>query len=321
MIKYPSIEQFRNIIRELRFNHDYKGKDELDQPIYQHTEPYPTLVFNGTVKLHGTNASIVKYKDRIEFQSRENVLSLQKDNAQFMLNMSNKNLDFLFEGIEFEDHIAVFGEWCGQGIQKGVAVSQLPRMFVIFGCNVDGVWIDFDRHDNEQQIYNIKQFPQYQVEVDFNNPELIQNKLVELTLEVENECPVGKHFGISDVGEGIVFTAFHNDKRYCFKSKGEKHSASNIKTIASVDVDQINSINEFVDYVLADSRLNQGLDKLKEMGLEISQKSTGDYLRWIVNDVIKEEQDTIVQNQLDVKKLTSAISNKARLWYFNNLPV
>ena len=173
MIRFGSIEQFRNIIRELRFNHDYVGKDELDAPIYQHTTPYPTLVFNGTVKLHGTNAGIVKYKDRIEFQSRENVLSLQKDNAQFMLNMSNKNLDFLFEGIEFEDHIAVFGEWCGQGIQKGVAVSQLPRMFVIFGCNIDGIWVDCDRYDNEQQIYNIIQFPQYQVEIDFNKEDEI----------------------------------------------------------------------------------------------------------------------------------------------------
>lgn len=71
MIKFPSIEQYRNIIREVKTNHDYQGKDESEQPIYQHLSSYPIIKFEGTVKLHGTNASVVKYKDRIEFQSRE----------------------------------------------------------------------------------------------------------------------------------------------------------------------------------------------------------------------------------------------------------
>jgi len=29
MIKFPSIEQYRNTIREVKTNHDYQGKDEL----------------------------------------------------------------------------------------------------------------------------------------------------------------------------------------------------------------------------------------------------------------------------------------------------
>lgn len=61
MKKYPSIEQFRNVIKTVRFNHDFQGKDENGNPIYQHKENYPTLKFQGTVKLHGTNAAIVKY--------------------------------------------------------------------------------------------------------------------------------------------------------------------------------------------------------------------------------------------------------------------
>ena len=54
MKKYPSIDQFRNVIRAVKTNHDYQGKDtETGEPIYQHTSPYPTLTFNGTVKIHG----------------------------------------------------------------------------------------------------------------------------------------------------------------------------------------------------------------------------------------------------------------------------
>ncbi len=316
MIKFPSIEQYRNVIREVKTNHDFQGKDESEQPIYQHISPYPILDFVGTVKLHGTNASVVKYKDRVEFQSRERVLSLQQDNYQFALSMANKDLDFLFEDIVFNEYIAVFGEWIGQGVQSGVAVSNLSKTFVIFAYKVDDVWVDIQRSDFSQNIYHIENFPTWNLEIDFNSPESVQNRLVELTEQVEKECPVGKHFGFSGVGEGIVWTT--SDRRYCFKVKGEKHSSTKVKTLASVDTELIESMNEFVDNVLTESRLKQGIEKLKEMGLEVSQKSTGEYLRWIIGDVVKEEQDTIIANQFDLKKLNPLLSNKARVWFFNN---
>lgn len=64
MLKYPSIDQFRNVVRIVKTNHDYQGKDEVTgEVIYSHDSPYPTMSFKGTVKLHGTNAGIVKYKD------------------------------------------------------------------------------------------------------------------------------------------------------------------------------------------------------------------------------------------------------------------
>jgi hypothetical protein len=319
MIKFPSIEQYRNVIREVRTNHDYQGKSEIGEPVYQHRRAYPKLQFRGTVKLHGTNAAIVKYKNRIEYQSRERVLSLTQDNAGFMLNMVGKNLDFLFNEIEFDESIAVFGEWCGQGIQAGVAISQVPKMFVIFAAKVDGVWIPYSRSDHSQGIFNIEEFPTWTMEIDFENPEIAQNDLVDMTNAVEQQCPVGKYFGVTGIGEGIMWAT--EDRRYCFKVKGEKHSSSKVKTLAEVDTELIASLNEFVDYALTESRLQQGLTKLQEMGKEVSQKSTGDYLRWIVGDIMKEEEDTIIANRFDPKKLNPIISNKARQWFFNNLPV
>ena len=71
--------------------------------------------------------------------------------------------------------------------------------------------------------------------------------------------------------------------------------------------------------MLTEQRLEQGITWLKENQKEVNQKSTGDYLRWVVNDVIKEETDTIVENQLDPKKINSAISAKARVWFFGYL--
>lgn len=254
MKKYPSIEQFRNVIRTVKSTHDYKGKDGDGNAIYQHTENYPTLKFQGTVKLHGTNASIVKYSDgRLEFQSRERVLSLEQDNANFMNEMIKIDLSFLFSNISFNDYCAVYGEWCGGNIQKGVAINGLNKMFVIFGIKVDDNWIELpkDLHSNDLSIYNILQFPTYEIDIDFNNPEIIQNKIIELTIDVENYCPVGKHFNKEGIGEGIVFTCTTNQDLK-FKSKGEKHSASKVKVLNSIDVEEMATINEFIEMAVSE---------------------------------------------------------------------
>jgi hypothetical protein len=321
MKKFPSIEQFRSVVRTVKTQHDYQGKDENGEAIYQHLSNYPTLRFQGTVKLHGTNAAVVHYKDgRTEYQSRERVLSLEQDNANFMMAMMGKNLDFLFSDIEFNDYCAVYGEWCGGNIQKGVALNGLPKMFVIFGIKVDDEWVDLPtwKYDNENGIYNILQFPTYGVDIDFNNPERIQNKLIEDTLAVEDECPVGKFFGVSGIGEGIVFKCATNPN-LIFKSKGEKHSVSKVKTLNSVDVEALAGIQEFVDNVVTDNRLEQGVSYLKEMNIEIHPKNTGEFLRWVVTDILKEETDTIVANQFDMKKVKSEVANKSRVYFLNLL--
>nr|DAI89624.1 MAG TPA: RNA ligase 2 [Caudoviricetes sp.] len=321
MKKYNSIEQFRNVIRKVKENHDYQGKDESGNAIYSHTSDYPTIKFKGTVKIHGTNAGVVLHKNgQLDFQSRERVLSLEQDNAGFMLAMLNTNWIGVLERFNFNEYVAVYGEWCGGNIQKGVAINGLPKMFIIFGIKIDDVWIDLpaDFHNNGINIYNILQFPTYEIDIDFNNPELSQNKLIELTMAVEEECPVGKFFGVSGIGEGIVWTSVDNED-FKFKSKGEKHSASKVKTLNAVDTESLEGLKEFVDLAVTENRLEQGIQYLTEMGFSLDQKSTGQFLGWMVKDIIKEETDTIVANQFDVKKVKSAVSNKARIWFLNRV--
>jgi hypothetical protein len=321
MKKYPSIEQFRNVIRTVKSIHDYKGVDEDEKAIYQHTENYPTLKFQGTVKLHGTNASVVKYSDgRLEFQSRERVLSLEQDNANFMNEMMKIDFSFLFKNIEFKDYCAVYGEWCGGSIQKGMAINGLPKMFVIFGIKVDDNWIELPKYlySNENSIYNILQFPTYEIDIDFNNPEIVQNEMIELTNEVEKSCPVGRFFGVEGIGEGIVFTCTTNQDLK-FKSKGQKHSVTKVKKLNAIDTETLNSINEFLEAVVTENRLEQGITFFEENNIEIDSKNTGHFLSWIVRDVLKEESDTLIESLLDEKKVKNAIVNKARIWFLNRI--
>jgi hypothetical protein len=51
-IKYPSIEQFKNVIKRVACDYRYAGKDENGYHIYNN-EPLPTLEFIATTKVHG----------------------------------------------------------------------------------------------------------------------------------------------------------------------------------------------------------------------------------------------------------------------------
>jgi hypothetical protein len=335
MIKFPSIEQYRNVIRHVQTSTRYAGKDENGDPIYNHSKPLPTLTFRGTVKLHGTNAGIVYdvASDSFTYQSRERVLSLTQDNAGFMLyQMKNEDLwRQYFKSMVHEDvaQIVAFGEWCGRGIQKGVALSELDRMFVIFAVKFIypggiTVWAEpLELGETSKTdipgVYDIEEFPTYEIDIDFKYPEIAQNKMIEITEAVEKECPVGKHFGVSAIGEGVVWTCVSpgwNDSGTWFKVKGEKHSASKVRTLAAVDVEAVENMRSFVDSVVTEARLEQALDNLvREQLLPFEMKSMGDFIRWVYNDVMKEEIDTIVANQIDTKKLGSAVANVARPWF------
>ena len=61
MIKFPHIDNFKSLERNVKTKTDFKGLDKNNQAIYQHDEPYPTITFIGTPKLHGTNAGIIRY--------------------------------------------------------------------------------------------------------------------------------------------------------------------------------------------------------------------------------------------------------------------
>lgn len=172
---------------------------------------------------------------------------------------------------------------------------------------------------NFNQIFFIDQFQTWDIEIDFNKPELIQNELIKITEEIEKECPVGKYFGVSGIGEGAVWDCEYKDNHLQFKIKGEKHSVSKVKTLASVDVEKVESIREFVSNVVTENRLKQGLDYLKQMSLEPINKNVGTFIRWCCVDIFKEESDTIISNQLDVKLISKEISNVARKWYFEQI--
>ena len=346
MSKFPHIEQFRTVIKRVHDVTRYSGKDLDGNAIYDAYKPLPMLKFVGTVKLHGTNAAIGRTNDGTHWsQSRENIITPEKDNAGFatFCYKNKQAFDEIFDRLSYDreqfESAIIYGEWCGKGVQKGVAISELEKMFVVFHIKLIAKQQSEDEFqdanvylsdedvksvviaNDDARIFNIYDFETYEMDIDFKHPELATNKLIEITENVETCCPVGKYFGVEGVGEGIVWhcvTAPYIRGAYRFKVKGEKHSASKVKKLANVDVEKVNSIKECVEKIITDNRMNQGLEHLKMNQLEIIPQNIGTFIKWVVTDAIREELDTIIESGLEPKEIGGVASKVARDWFFEN---
>ena len=343
--KFPSIEQYRHIVKELSERVQFVGKDADGKAIYDLTKPLPTISFMQTLKIHGTNGGVILFKDgTIRTQSRNRVLSHESDNNGFdkwiaeRANQWRAISDCLFgkgdvmTSYEFAtaDKIIVYGEFAGENIQRNISVADTPKSFYVFDFVAfkDGVAVAFGSKNlsknvyrlfelDEYNIYSIFQFPYQQIEIDLNRAEEYIPQLQEIALAIEAECPVGKYHGVSGVGEGAVFTTYYDNKVYRFKVKGEKHSASKVKLLPTVDAVMIANVREFVEQTVTENRLQQGIDYMNEMQIPTDIKHVGDFLRWVIGDVHKEESDIIETKGFEKKLVNQEITRAAKHYYFD----
>jgi len=326
---WPSIDQFRNVCKNITHRAQYVGKAEDGSLIMNRAAIKPTLKFEGTVKLHGTNSAVVlNAEGEMYFQSRQNIITLEHDNAGFAAFAGQNREAFkeLFSRINGTGSKVIFGEWCGKSIQKGVAISELPKMFVIFGIDLveDENRTHLTRKQVEVvcsnlqgQIKCIYHYQTYEMLIDFENPHESQNKLNAITDAVENECPVGKAFGVSAIGEGVVWRCVEEgweSSAYWFKCKGEKHSKSKVKTLATVDVERINNIKELAERLAHNGRLEQMHQQVFDTlnGGETDMKKMGDFIKAVMADIFKEDSEVIEASGFTGKEISQPIFNLCR---------
>ncbi len=346
-INFGSIEQFRNIVKNVRSSSQYIGFDEVEnKPIFDDTIKFPIITAIGTEKIHGTNAAVCfNSVDGFWVQSRENIITVEKDNAGCALAVESKKeqwMDIIHELAKeynidmFNNIISIYFEWAGGNIQKNSALSGLNKKAIIFKhfkvsnfndsierstwyeTKINGIWIE----DIENEIYNIHNFDTYEIEIDFSRPDISQNKMIELINEIEENSPVGKSFGIeNNIGEGIVFTFLFKDELYRFKVKGEKHSTSKVKTLKLVDSEKEQTKIDFANYATPSWRLEQAYQNVFDTinGGKGDIKKTGDFLRAVHFDIIKEENDILIEKGLEPKEVNGLISNIARAWLIEQL--
>ncbi|KKM91033.1 hypothetical protein LCGC14_1232570 [marine sediment metagenome] len=336
MKKFSEIEQFRHVVFNANQFFDHHGRPDNIR----------TLCFEGTVKLHGTNAGLRRFKGKYQPQSRNNIISVDNDNmefAAFVESVPKKNWDKIFDlaakwhrdgrldrdfSYDPRPHaqdITFYGEWIGKGIQKNAGVCELAdKQWVIFGLCIDGNWTTirptshglglYEAGLREYNVHDILEASVFVVEIDFSNPEAAIPELMKYTDIVAEKCPWAERFGVIGPGEGIVWKAreWPCDSGLWFKTKNKKFMASKLKKTISVDPEKVKNIKECVDVVLTENRLNQGLDYLCEQNLDLEPKNIGTFLMWVAKDIKKEEGDTIAANGLEWKEVHKAVSKRAR---------
>lgn len=320
-IKFPSIGQFRDVVKYVRTNCDYHGL------------PYPKISFRGSTKLHGTNAGIRLEPDgTLVAQSRERDLSIESDNAGFAAFVV-RNETLIREWFQQETVLrgalvtVIFGEWCGGNIQKGVALNQLPKMFVPFASgNSEEIQLHealCSLEDGAKEWNRTVVLDVFYVDVDFSDPEAASQSLTDMTLRVEERCPFAASRGVTGIGEGIVWSPYGQlpdtleYQRLLFKTKGEKHGnpATSQKVKIAVSAEKLADMAALVEKLLPQWRLNQGLEQFA--GRDVTREDTGAYLKWVSTDVFKEESDTIAISGFDAKVVMAEVSKAARRFFFS----
>lgn len=346
-VPYPSTPDFAKFRRDLRFRDE--GRHLLKG------------TYTGTVKLHGTNITIVytlSNRETPQFQSRNLIITPTKDNVGAAASLSKAPLRPLIDeimriyGQEDFTEVLIAGEWAGEGIQKGTALSSLPRFYAIFNIRIDGHWVDLRKyttvHSPEHRIYNIMNFTTYSIDIDFRtDTSATVVEMDNLTKAVATKCPVGAELkeelkdDLSDLmaaldvsggkkkkpatlstGEGIVWTLVpeppFDTTLYNFKTKSELFlTSANAPKEPRVDrSEELARAKDFTDFALAERRYEQGEEYLQEFGKDPKDtKNLGEFIRWVANDVIKEEgwrMEEMGTNEQDVRKV---VADRARAWY------
>ena len=315
--KWPSIELLYNVRRSL----DLLGEK-------------PKITYHAKIKLDGTNAGVQIFTDgRVAAQSRTQIITTESDNMGFA-NWVSKNIDY-FANIPSDEHLTFFGEWCGQGIQKRTAISQIDRkIFVVFAIQLGGLDGKVAKLEIQpQKICNylpkhpdIFVLPFYgdPITLDFANKAQLQtsidtiNQMIE---DVEKIDPWVKDvFEIEGLGEGLVLYPQPNTlvkqlsySELLFKAKGEKHQVVKTKKSVQIAPEVAKSIDEFVDLFVTSTRLEQGI--IEACDSELNMQKMGVFLQWLISDVKKESVAELEDSKLIWKDVSKAVMNSAREWY------
>ncbi len=325
-IKWPSIASFHNVRKLIR--------------------TYPELCngallvkYRGKVKLHGTNSAICLTSNGIYAQNRTQIITPQKDNVGFAAWVESVK-DKLVRTYECIGHdTVVYGEWVGPGINKGTAAHKIKnKIFAIFAAYqpeiekfttdpfflrlmllgmlpIPDVYI-LPWQTNELTVSWTRPVEELQSTVD------ALNKAVS---EVEACDPwVKDMFDIEGLGEGLVYypvSAKHEGRKcfsdLAFKAKGRKHKVVATKRPVQVDPEVAKSIEEFVNLVVTEARLEQGV--AEACNVEFNTSHIGKFIGFVTKDCNKECQDELEASNLKWKQVSKSIANKARNWYLRKI--
>ncbi|HEY0994173.1 MAG TPA: RNA ligase family protein [Kofleriaceae bacterium] len=329
-VAWSSIELLHNVIRTLGH------LNELGRPL-------PVVEYRAKVKLHGSNCAVQVTDHGVAAQSRTSLLTPEADYKGFAAWVHRHQA--YFETLTRD--IVVFGEWCGPGVEKGMAISAAKtKLFAVFAVQIAGR-IAYEPDEVRALVpqagapaeLHVLPWVGEPIRIDYSSrPALdaVAAALNERVDEVEREDPWARRvLGISGVGEGLVFYPLRVDgappdadpvalAQLMFKAKGEKHRTAGTRTAVAVDAAGVASVDEFIALMVTEARLAQGLAAVGQGAGQGAgdrprdPKLTGKFLEWIVADVRKESVAELEASGLQFAQVEKAVRARARTWYLSD---
>lgn len=297
------------------------------------------------VKLHGTNAGVYLRAGRATAQSRTAVITPGNDNAGFAAWVESRANEWIDGPYRKLTHDAVvFGEWCGPGVQKGVAASLVgSRFFAVFavlpvsanGQASDSVIVNPDTIASiVAGVPDVYVLPWFETDMTLipwleRSEDLapIIDSINQKVQIVESEDPwVKSTFGIAGLGEGLVYypishTSFSDFSNLAFKAKGSAHKTIAHSAPAQAKPSRADDARAFAELVLTEARLEQGARAIIRGNSPFcyDQKLIGPFIAWVQSDVKKECMSELEESGLEWKNVSHSVSNRAKEWYCEKL--
>lgn len=305
-VSWGSIELLHNAVRTLTH------LAELGQP-------FPVVTYRAKVKLHGTNCAVQISDHGISAQSRTSLLSLGDDYKGFAAWTHAHAAFWRSRPVG----LVVFGEWCGPGVEKGMAISLAStKLFCVFAVQTPDRMI-CEPSEIEALLpdapsgLHVLPWEGDPITIDFGSRESLDQAAQILNarvVEIEREDPwVKRVLGVSGLGEGLVLYPTPHDPTLMFKAKGAKHRVAGVKVAVTVDPAVVASIDEFVALMVTPARLEQGLTAACEGTRD--PKRTGMFLAWVAADVRKESVAELEASKLTWAQVEKAVQTRARGWF------
>jgi RNA ligase len=318
-ISWSSIELLHNVVRTLAYYSELNG------------EKLPTLNYRAKIKQHGSNCAVQVTAEGIFAQSRTQMLVGHVDYKGFARWVAAHEAYWRALPVG----LSIFGEWCGPGVESGMAISQLDRkVFAVFAIQEGRDAEARIVYDSEKiraklpphpDLFVLPWWEPAQVTLNFADAASLDkeverlNQMVEV---VEKEDPwVKDTFGISGLGEGLVFYPVTQNvptdpeglARFMFKAKGLKHRTAGTKEPVQVAAQVVSGAKEFVALMVTEARLQQGLSAICGDAFEMKQMRA--FLEWISADVKKESVAELEASGLTWEQVQKEIQSTAREWF------
>jgi hypothetical protein len=285
------------------------------------------LRYRGTVKLHGTNAAVVQAAAGGDLlaQSRNRIIDVSADNCGFALFVEERTAAFerLFASLRAklpslppDAPLHIFGEFGGKGVQRGVAVAQVPKFFAIIAVLAAGRFVDMEGfselHDVEGRIFHVLQFGKWNVELDAAEVAASSAEITRLTEAVGKRCPAGRFLGVDGPGEGLVWQCLEmpEDPSLWFKSKCEEMRVSP-EALPSGGSDASERARFFAEAVMTAPRVEQAQTAARELG-KSGKSAVGAIIAWAVEDALREEGGFLQRGSEEHRAHLGALRSRAR---------